>query len=108
MFPDKWQQIKGQLQDSFDDVEFSKEKLNDDRPGEKEIAYFTGPLGEMKLEFVSKPVILDKITHGSRRIGSEVGVKYIYSDTEKSHSLNAFVKKDGQWTEIEAGKTFGL
>ena len=56
------------------------------------------------MEFISKPVVLDKKTTYSRRIGSETKVDYVYSDEEKSHTLIAYKWDEdlGDWTEIEA------
>ncbi|MEA3464120.1 MAG: hypothetical protein U9R14_03535, partial [Patescibacteria group bacterium] len=59
----------------------------------------------IKLEFVSKPVVLDKKTTYSNRIGSETKVDYVYSDTEKSNRLMAYKWDEGEdkWIEIDAG-----
>jgi hypothetical protein len=69
-----------------------------------EFMEFSGPLGRMRLEFVEKPVILDKKTTYSKRIGSETKVDYIYSDTEKSQSMNVYKWSDEQddWIEMDA------
>ena len=115
MSPDKWEQLKGQIQDQFSDVSIIKEGLEDDErgehiPGEKEIVIFDGPLGQMRLEYITRPVILDKRTHGSRRIGSHTEVEYVYSETEFSHSLKAYKWDDGQedWVEIDTRASFQL
>ena len=58
----------------------------------------------MRLEFIIKPLVLDKKTTYSRRIGSETAVDYVYSEDEKSYKLMAYKwsdEKDG-WIEIEA------
>ncbi|MEK7653569.1 MAG: hypothetical protein AAB358_03750 [Patescibacteria group bacterium] len=109
MQPDKWQQLKGQLQDTFKDVEIKVEPLGEG-PGEKEIVLFTGPLGKMKLEYTTRPMVVDKVTHGSRRIGSQTAVEYIYSDSEFSHQLKAFKWDDEQndWLEIDMKESFKL
>jgi len=56
------------------------------------------------LEFVSKPVILDKKTTFSKRIGSDTAVEYIYSDTEKNQHLIAYTWSEAEdnWKEIDA------
>lgn len=60
----------------------------------------------MRLEYVTKPVILDKKTSYSKRIGSETQVEYVYSEDEKTNQLIAYRWDDGQddWVEIEAEK----
>lgn len=110
MSPEKWQQIKGQVQDAFSDVEISVEQLPEPEVGEVERVYFTGPLGEMKLEYFTRPVILDKKTHGSRRIGSLADVEYVYSATESSHSLKAYKWDEAQddWIEIDMKSSFSI
>ena len=110
MTPERWQQIKGQVQDTFSDAEISKEKLPEPQIGDTEIILFTGPLGKMKLEYVTKPVLLDKKTHGSRRMGSEATVQYIFSETEFSHHLKAYKWDEAQddWVEIDMRDSFKL
>ncbi|MFA6919071.1 MAG: hypothetical protein WC244_03095 [Patescibacteria group bacterium] len=110
MSPDKWEQLKGQIQDQFQNVSITQEELEDVERGEKEIILFDGPLGQMRLEYITKPVILDKQTHGSRRIGSHTEVEYVYSDTEFSHSLKVYKWDDGQdnWLEIDTKSSFQI
>ncbi len=110
MTTEKWDQIKGQIQDAFKDVEITNEKLVEPETGEMETVLFTGPLGKMKLEYISRPVVLDKITHGSRRIGSHTEVEYVYSDTEFSHELKASKWDDAQddWVQIDMKESFNL
>ena len=109
MTKEKWEEIKGQIKDSFGVQEEKKEDL-DFGPGEKEIILFNGPLGKMKLEFITRPVVLDKRAIASRRIGSHRTVEYIYSDTEKSYTMKAYKwdEEQNDWLEMEAGKTFQL
>ena len=108
MHQEKWEQIKGQLLDTFDEVEFVKEKLPEPQIGEVETAYFNGPLGKMKLEYITRPVVLEKRTHGSRRIGSKVDIEYIYSDTEKIQQLKVFRQVGDDWAEIETKDSFAI
>ena len=54
MREEKWQDIKGQIKDDFELLEEKKEPLGEDRPGDKEIIVFNGPIGKMKLEFSCK------------------------------------------------------
>lgn len=109
MTPDKWQQIKGQLQDTFKDVDIKVEPL-EEGPGEKEIILFTGSLGKMRLEYITRPVVADRITHGSRRIGSHTEVEYVYSDSEFSHELKAFKwdETSDDWLAIDMKGSFTI
>lgn len=104
MQPDKWEQIKGQIKDSFGDgVEESAVELPEPEVGTKETVVFKGPLGRMKLEYYTRPVVLDKRTHGSRRIGSQTAVEYVYSRDQHIHSLKVFKWDNAQddWLELE-------
>jgi len=110
MSPEKWKSIKGQILDRFKNAEEAKEPLPEPEIGEREILEFDGPLGRMRIEFITRPVVLDKVTHGSRRIGAEHGVEYIYSEDEFSHTLKAYKWDDGQndWLEIDLKGSFNL
>lgn len=110
MQPEKWQNIVGMVKDQFK-VEDEGEESIADIPNSKVLfIIFQGPMGKMRLEYITKPVILDKKTIGSRRIGSETKVEYVYSDTEMSQIFKAY-KWDGdeeEWVEMEAGKMEGF
>jgi len=110
MTPDKWNELKTKIQDSFKGAEISREILAEPEIGERETILFDGPLGQMKLEYFSRPLVLDKITHGSRRIGSTPGVEYVYSETEKTHQLKVYKWDDNQndWLEIDLRGSFNL
>src|SRR3989338_1734001 len=106
MSPEKWQQTVGNIKDNFK-VE-KKKKTNLDEAGGVDIEYiiFNGPLGRMKLEFITKPVIIDKKTKYSNRLGAETIVEYVYSPDEKSHKLKAYKWDEdvNDWLEMEAKK----
>ncbi|MFH1583277.1 MAG: hypothetical protein ABIB72_03085 [Candidatus Falkowbacteria bacterium] len=109
MLPEKWQEIVGNIKDNFKVLESGKEHLEDGGGPDVEYIVFDGPLGKIRLEFVSKPVVLDKKTKYSRRIGSETVIDYVYSPDEKSHKLKAYKWDEAlnDWVEMEA-KKFGL
>jgi len=105
MTPEKWRSIIGNIKDSFQVFDEGKIKLDEEGGTDIEFIEFFGPLGKIRLEFIVKPVILDKKTTYSKRIGSETKVDYIYSQTEKSHTLVAYKwdELSDNWVEIEAG-----
>ncbi|MDO8668963.1 MAG: hypothetical protein Q7K65_01580 [Candidatus Buchananbacteria bacterium] len=106
MLPEKWEQTKGHILDSFSDVEVSAQELQEPEVGQKEIVIFSGPLGRMKLEYYTRPVVLNRKTHGSRRIGSHTEVEYVYSTDEFSHQLKVY-KLDSateEWLEMAMEK----
>jgi len=104
--PDKWEQTKGHILDNFSNVEISEQELPEPEVGKKEIVIFDGPLGQMKLEYYTKPVILNRQTHGSRRIGSHTAVEYIYSNDEFSHQFKVYKFDDEteKWQEMAMAK----
>jgi len=103
--PEKWKDIAGNIKDKFEVEDEGKIHLDDEGGVDIEFIEFTSPLGKMRLEFVSRPVVLDKKTIYSKRIGSETKVDYVYSEEEKSHQLIAYKWDDDQddWVEVEAG-----
>ena len=100
---EKWQNIIGLIKDKFPIEEEGAEELEDMPDGKVEFIIFQGPLGRMKLEYTTKPVVLDKKTIGSRRIGSDTAVQYIYSDTEFANIFKAYRwdADDEVWVEME-------
>lgn len=102
---EKWQEIVGKIKDNFIVEEFDCQHLDDEGGVDVEFIVFRGPLGLMRLELVSKPVVIDKKVVFSKRIGSESKVDYVYNQNEKSHHMTAY-KWDNltdDWLEIEAG-----
>ncbi len=111
---EKWQNIISLIKDKFAVEEEGEDELDppqaaqaggqvDVPDGKIEFIIFQGPLGRMKLEYTTKPVILDKKTIGSKRIGSDTAVQYIYSDTEVANIFKAY-KWDAdseEWIEME-------
>lgn len=101
---ERWNEIIGNIKDNFDIVDQGEERLDEEGGVDVEFIEFNGPLGKMRLEFVTKPIVLDKKTTYSNRIGSETKVDYIYSQSEKSSKLNAYKwdNESGEWVEIES------
>ena len=101
---EKWENIINNIKDSFE-VEEHGSRHEDGMGGiDIEFIVFEGPLGRMKLELITKPVVLDKKTIYSRRIGSETQINYVYSETEKSNKFVAYKWEESQesWIEINA------
>ena len=105
MMPEKWKIIKGNIKDKFEIDDEGSEHIDDEGGVDIEFVVFQGPLGKMRLEFVSKPIVLDRKTTYSRRIGSETKIDYVYSEDEKSHVMTAYKWNDGdeEWVEVDAG-----
>jgi len=105
MNTDKWKDILANIKDNFEVEEAGEERSEEEGGADVEYIVFKGPLGRMKLEFVSRPIVVDKKVICSRRIGSEAKVDYIYSEDEKSTKFKAYKWDDGldRWAEIDAG-----
>ena len=108
MMPEKWKTILGNIKDNFEVEDEGSTHLDDEGGVDIEYIEFNGPLGRIRLEFVVKPVILDRKTTYSKRIGSETKIDYIYSEDEKSHTLMAYKwnEDESDWEEMDA-KSFG-
>ena len=107
MTQEKWQEIIGLIKDKFEVLDERTEELPDQNiAGAVEIIEFLGPLGKMRLERTDQPLVIGKKTIGSRRIGSDIRVEYIFSDTERVNKFRAYSWSDADnvWVEIEKEK----
>lgn len=108
MIPEKWISVVGNIKDNFKVKDEGKFYSEEEGGTDIEFIEFDGPLGLMRLEFVSRPVILDKKTIYSNRIGSETKIDYVYSEDEKSHILIVYKWDDTQndWLEMDDNNLF--
>ena len=104
MTPEKWTNTVNTIKDKFPVTDTGDTSIEEEGGIEIEYIEFEGPMGKMRLEFISKPVVLDRKTNYSKRIGSETQIDYIYSDSEKSHKMVAYKWSDYEddWEEIES------
>lgn len=102
MTTERWQDLLTTILDRFPVEERGQGPLPEG-PGTMEFVVFTSPAGKMRLEFVTKPVILGKHTAGGRRMGAASQVSYDYSQDEFTHSLHAYRWSDGEWQEVDSG-----
>ena len=101
MDQEKWGEILDRVKAQFTVLEHAKAPGKDEI-GEVETLIFEGPLGKIKLLWITRPVVLDKKIVGAHRRGtSSAQYEYIYSDTEKSHKLEAFREVDGEWQTLD-------
>ena len=101
MTTERWQDLETTIRDRFD-VESRGEEPMEEGPGKRDFIVFTTPAGNMRLEFVTKPVVTGKHTSGGRKMGVATNVSYDYSEDEFSHSLHAYQWLNGEWDEIDA------
>jgi len=104
MTKEKWTSVLGNILDNFKVLEHEKEFFDEDGGIDVEYVVFMSPLGKVRLEFSERPVVIDKKTNYSNRIGSETSIEYNYSETDKSASFNAYRwdETENDWAEIEA------
>ncbi|NIP32571.1 hypothetical protein GWN26_04570 [Candidatus Saccharibacteria bacterium] len=103
MQDEKWKEVVGMVKDKFEVIEEEEEPMEDIPRSKIERIVFEGPLGKMKLERETKPVVLDKKTTYSKRMGDTATVEYVYSEDEYAHKFKAYAWKGDDWVEIEAG-----
>jgi len=84
MTPERWEQIKVMVRSQFEVLDEYTEDLE---PGNAEVLEFVSPAGQLKVSFITRPKVTDKKTNYSHRVGSDVKVDYVFSDTEQTHHL---------------------
>jgi len=101
MNDDKWEELVTRIERKLKVLE-KKVATADEGRTNIETVIFQGPEGRMKLERVSKPLVVDKKMHYSRRIGSLPSVEYVYSPTDKVQRVRLFRWSDsgGEWEEM--------
>lgn len=101
MHQDRWREIVNQIKDNFSVEEH--EKFAGDNSEETELIVFDSPLGKVKLEFNTRPKVIDKKVSYSNRIGSEASVEFIYSAEEKVCQLLVYrwSEADNDWVPFE-------
>lgn len=99
----RWQNLIETVEERFG-ISQKKTEALEKGPGEKEIVIFNGPLGKIKLERTSRPLVIEKRGIVSKRIGAKADVEYIYSDTEKVQKLKVYKwdEDEKDWEEISA------
>ncbi len=112
MNDEKWGDILDLIEQKFGVLEKNEEEIpigddfEDDKAREKvESVIFNGPLGKMKVQRITRPVILDKKVHYSKRIGAKTEVEITFSEEEFTQKIKVFKWDDidREWVEVEAG-----
>ncbi len=105
MLPEKWDNLVNDIKDKFEVEEHEKKHLDEQGGTDIEAIIFKGPMGRVKLEFIIRPLVLDrKTSYSKKRLGGETGVEYIYSPDEKIHKMKAYKwdEIDNDWIEMDA------
>jgi hypothetical protein len=69
-------------------------------PGTIERVYFSRGDTKMRLDFITRPVVLDKKAHFRRSSGNTTRVEYVYSETETTNKLIGYTLQGGEWREL--------
>lgn len=108
MTEERWGEIQDLVKEKFEIVEETTEPLEwktgggeTAKIGQKQIMVFNGPLGKTRLEYITKPVILEKKEHYTKRMGTSSATEYVYSDTDFTRRLEVFVWRNGDWQKAE-------
>jgi hypothetical protein len=102
MYQGKWEDLIDKIEKLFGFIEHTTEEYPERRMT-VETAVFDGASGRMKLERTVKPLVLDRKTTYSKRIGGEVTTDYVLSEDEYVDTVR-FYKWDklaGEWKQID-------
>jgi hypothetical protein len=98
----KWEKLVDQIERQFGFIEHTTEEFPERRLT-VETVVFDGASGRMMLERSEKPVVIDKKTSFSKRVGSEVSIEYVYSEDEVIDTVKLF-RWDGlarEWKQLD-------
>ncbi len=101
----RWEEVLRRLDKLFGDLEFD-EIEDEETHAVTESVVWTGPQGRMKLDRVTRPLVVDKKMHYSGRIGGGTHVEYVYSKTETTSRVRLFRWNDtsNDWEEVDANE----
>ncbi len=102
MYQRKWENLVEEIERVFGFIDHTTEEY----PGRRltvETVEFEGASGRMKLERSVKPVVLEKKTTFSKRVGSDVEIEYVLSDDEFVDTVKCYRwdKLARQWRQID-------
>ena len=101
MNDEKWGAMVGQIRRKFTVTERTTSEPDLRDKAVREVIVFDGPTGPMKLERVTRPLVLEKKPIYSSRIGSGVGYEFVFHPTEKTHRESLFRWESNGWTEMD-------
>lgn len=102
MTDEKWDALCERLEEQYPDLNRYREKLEGEHAGSQEVLEFLGPVGEMRVVRISKPVVTGVEHHYSHRQGDTAKDTYNYSETELMHKVHVYREVDGEWEEMSS------
>ena len=101
MNDDKWEALVGQIRRTFKVTEHTTSEPDLRDKAVREVIVFDGPMGPMKLERVTRPLVLEKKPIYSGRAGAGVQYDYVLDPVEKTHRESLFRWENNGWTEMD-------
>lgn len=108
MNDEKWLDLLDMIDEKFGVEKKDKESftfaddVGHEYEGTVDSIYFNAPFGKIKIERVSKPLVVDKKLHYNRTAGTGAKIEYKMSDTEKTHKTTAYkLNEGGEWEELD-------
>ncbi|MGD8394259.1 MAG: hypothetical protein PVF43_02160 [Candidatus Eiseniibacteriota bacterium] len=98
MNDERWYDLIDRIRTQFGTVSATEEAL-ETGPGKREVVEFESPMGRMRLERVTRPVVKEKRTHYSKRAGSATTEEYVYEEGEFTHRVSLFRWNGTDWQE---------
>jgi hypothetical protein len=101
MNDDKWELMVEQIRRKFKVTEHDTSEPDPRDKAVREVIVFEGPTGPMKLERVTRPLVLEKKAIYSHRAGGGVNYEYVLDPVEKTHREALFRWENNGWTEMD-------
>lgn len=98
MNDERWYDLTEQIRERFK-VTLDTERPLDPGPGKIEEMEFEGPTGRLRLERVTRPVVIERRARFSKRTGGQTTEEFVYSKDEFSHRVTFYRWVDGAWEE---------
>jgi len=95
---ERWYDLIDRIETQFEILQNTETAL-DTGPGKRHVVEFKSPLGRMRIERETRPVVLERKTHYSKRAGTQATEEFVYSDTEFSQRVSLYRFVDGVWQE---------
>jgi hypothetical protein len=114
MREDLWGDILDRLEDQYGALEVQNlSESREDDTGQKIVSEikrveFETPMGKMRVDHITTPMILDKKTHYTHTAGARANVEFVLSETEKTQKIRAYKYDDdmNEWIEINTSSGF--
>jgi len=99
----RWEEVLKRLDRLFGDLEFDEVEDEETRTVVESVVW-NSPQGRLKLTRTTRPLVIDKKTHYSSRIGGGTHVEFVYSETETTSRVRLYRWEEpaGSWEEIDA------